>query len=177
MVTFARDAQRTWSNLGVGWDDATIGGVRNINAMVGKTRKQSALVVVAPPVGALMGIAFLGALGIGRAVRSRRRRDLVQRASRRLHPKVRRFPAPLRGVGDGRGGAGVGGTPHARDTARAPDAASRHGPARWPGLPSRTRVASGRSRAIGRCAGPQEMSHAGVLTNHVSSTFVTPWPS
>lgn len=77
MVDFARDAQLTWSDLGVSWDDATIGGVRVINPMDGTTHKQSAMVVVPLPVGAWMGLALLGALGIGRTVRSRRRRDLV----------------------------------------------------------------------------------------------------
>ena len=83
MVDFARDAQLTWSDLGVDWDDTTIGGVRVINPMEGTNYRQSALVVqstliVVPlPVGAWMGFALLGALGIGRGFRSRRSRELV----------------------------------------------------------------------------------------------------
>jgi hypothetical protein len=62
----------TWADLGKGmWSGA--GGVRAVNLFESGADRQSQLVVVPLPAGALMGLALLGGLAIAKRVRDRRR--------------------------------------------------------------------------------------------------------
>lgn len=73
-VTFAGEV--TWSMLGQS-DWSGVGLVRVLNLTQSGTPKQSQLVVVPLPAGALMGLALFGALGVAARFRARRRGDFA----------------------------------------------------------------------------------------------------
>lgn len=80
MVRYARDGDLSWADLGrSSWADGTIGGVAVINPTYGvnQEKKQSQLIVVPLPAGAMMGFALLGVLGLASRVKARRKHSFV----------------------------------------------------------------------------------------------------
>lgn len=68
---------KSWGNLGQEWTG--VGGVRVLNLFDKTTGavKQSQMIVVPLPTGALMGFALLGVLGVANRIRSRRQHSIV----------------------------------------------------------------------------------------------------
>ena len=72
-VDYALASGTTWAALGHSEWTGGAGGVRALNLWSGSTDVQSQLIVVPLPAGALMGFALLGALGLVKGLRARRK--------------------------------------------------------------------------------------------------------